>query len=60
MDFFLGSRQESIKRTSLNTRILIVVFNEILIPQDSSSRTTVTHQRIRHQKFVTSSQDHFI
>ena len=32
---FLESRQEPIKRTSLNTRILIVVFNKILIPQDS-------------------------
>ena len=50
---FLESRQEPIKRTLLNTWILIVVFNEILIPQDSSSRTTVTRQRIHRRKFAT-------
>ena len=31
---FLEDKQEFIKRISLNTWILIVVFNEILIPQD--------------------------
>ena len=31
---FLEDKQELIKRISLNTWILIVVFNEILIPQD--------------------------
>ena len=50
---FLEIRQEPIKRTSLNTRILIVVFNEILIPEDSFSRTIVTRQRIHRQKFAT-------
>ena len=49
---FLEHRQEPIKRTSLNTRILIVVFNEILIPQDFFSMTTITHQRIRRRKFI--------
>ena len=47
--FFLEDRQELIKRISLNTRILIVVFNEILIPQDFFSRTTVTRQRIHRR-----------
>ena len=50
---FLESRQEPIKRTSLNTQILIVIFNEILIPQDSFSRTIITRQRIRRRKFAT-------
>ena len=35
MFFSLEDRQELIKRISLNTRTLIVTFNEILIPQDS-------------------------
>ena len=41
----MESRQEPIKRTSLNTRIPIVVFNEILIPQDSLTETNVTRKR---------------
>ena len=49
---FLESRQEPIKRTLLNTRILIVVFNEILIPQDFFSRTIVTRQKTRRRKFI--------
>ena len=38
----LEDRQEPIKRISLNIRTLIVIFNEILIPQDSFSMTIVT------------------
>ena len=49
MFFSLEDRQELIKRISLNTQTLIVVFNEILIPQHSFSRTTVTRQRIRRR-----------
>ena len=52
MFFSLEDRQEPVKRISLNTRTLIVVFNEILIPQDSFSRTTVTRPRIRRRKSV--------
>ena len=52
MFFSLKDRQELIKRISLNTRTLIVVFNEILIPQDSFSRTTVTRRRIHRRKFT--------
>ena len=48
----LEDRQELIKRISLNTRTLIVIFNEIPIHQDSCSRTTVTCRRIHRQKFV--------
>ena len=51
--FSLEDRQELIKRISLNTWTLIVVFNEILIPQDSFSRTTVTRQKIHHREFAT-------
>ena len=51
MNFFRNKR-ELIKRISLNTWILFVVFNEILIPQDSFSRTTVTRPRIRRRKFT--------
>ena len=58
MFFSLEDRQELIKRISLNTQTLIVVFNEILIPQDSFSRTTITRQRIRRRKFVTLFQNH--
>ena len=54
----LEDRQELIKRISLNTRILIVVFNEILMPQDSFSRTIVTRRRIRCRKFVTIFKNH--
>ena len=50
MSSSLEDRQELIKRISLNTRTLIVVFNEILIPQDSFSRTTVTRQKIRRRR----------
>ena len=53
---FLESKQESIKRISLNTQTLIMVFNEILIPQDFFFRTTVTRQKIRRRKFVSFSQ----
>ena len=56
----LEYRQETIKRISLNTRTLIVVFNEILIPQDSFSKTTVTRQRIRRRKFPIILQNIFI
>ena len=58
MFFSLEDRQELIKRISLNTRTLIAVFNEILIRQDSFSKTTVTHRRIRRRKFVTTFQNH--
>ena len=54
----LEDRQGLIKRISLNTWIFIVVFNEILIPQDSFSRTTVTRQRIRCRKFMTKFKNH--
>ena len=37
-----------------------MVFNKILIPQDSFSRTTVTRRRIHRRKFVTLFQNHFI
>ena len=52
---FLSNKRGPIKRISLNTRILFVVFNEILISQDSFSRTTVTRQRIRRRRstFIT-------
>ena len=60
MFFSLKDRQELIKRISLNTRTLIVTFNEILIPQDSFSSTTVTRRRIRRRKFVTLFKNHFI
>ena len=56
--FFLEDRLELIKRISLNTRTLIVVFNEILIPQDSFSMTTVTRRRIHRRKFMTIFQNH--
>ena len=49
MFFSLEDRQELIKRILLNTRTLIVAFNEILIPQDSFSRTTITHRRIHRR-----------
>ena len=52
MFFSLEDRQELIKRISLNTQTLIVVFNEILIPQDSFSRTTVTRRKICRRKFA--------
>ena len=58
--FFLEDGQEFIKRISLNTRTLIVVFNEILIPQYSFSMTTITRRRIHRRKFVTLFQNHFI
>ena len=48
----LEDRQEPIKRISLNTQTLIMVFNEILIPQYSCSRTTITRRRIHRRKFV--------
>ena len=60
MFFSLKYRQELIKRISLNTRTLIMVFNEILIPQDSFSRTTVTRRRIRRRKFVILFRNRFI
>ena len=47
--FSLEDRQQLIKRISLNTQTLIVVFNEILIPQDSFSRTTIIHRRIHRR-----------
>ena len=47
---FLEDKQELIKRISLNTWILIVVFNEILIPQDSFSKTTIIRRKIRRWK----------
>ena len=59
MFFSLEDRQKLIKRILLNTRTLIVVFNEILISQDSFSMTTVTRRRIRRRKFVTTFQNHF-
>ena len=60
MSFSLEDRQELIKRISLNSRTLIVVFNEILIPQDSFSMTTVTRRRIYCRKFVILFQNRFI
>ena len=57
---FLESRQEPIKRILLNTWILIVVFNEILIPQDFFSMTTVTRQIIRHRRFMTTFQNQIL
>ena len=57
MSFSLEDRQELIKRISLNSRTLIVVFNEILIPQDSFSKTTVTRQRIRRRRFAVISKN---
>ena len=60
MFFSLEDRQELIKRISLNTRTLIVVFNKILIPQDSFSRTIVTRRKIRHRKYIIMSQNQFI
>ena len=60
MFFSLEDRQELIKRILLNTRILIVVFNEILMPQDSFSRTTITRQRIHRRKFSTTFPKSFL
>ena len=58
--FSFEDRLKLIKRISLNTLTLIAIFNEILIPQDSFSRTIVTRQRIRRRKFVTLFQNHSI
>ena len=49
MFFSLEDKQELIKSISLNARTHIVIFNEILVPQNSFSRTTVTRQRIRRR-----------
>ena len=58
--FFLEDRQELIKRISLNTRIFIVVFNEILISQDFFSKIIIIRRRIHRRKFVIISQNQTI
>ena len=49
-EFFFRNKRKTIKRISLNTQTLFVVFNEILIPQDSFFRTIVTRQRIHRRR----------
>ena len=39
-------------RISLNTWVLLMVFNEILTPQDSFTETNVTRKRVRRRKFI--------
>ena len=36
-----------------------MVFNEILIPQDSFTKTNVTRKKVRSRKFVTTFQNRF-
>ena len=36
-----------------------MVFNEILIPQDSFTETNVTRKRVHRRKFLNTFQNHF-
>ena len=53
-------KYEFLYRTSLNTWVLLMIFNEILIPQDSFTETNVTRKKSIVGNSQLHSQNHFI